>query len=157
MGRKNPVQHVEWRTKDAARLKDFYGSIFDWKFMDWMPGYIGIDFGQKDAGGGIFSIPEGQPIPTGVSNFITVEELEPYEEQIKAKGGQVMMSGQEVPNVGRFTMFTDPDGNALALWQQFPPSKEQEKAARKAAKKEKKAAKKAAKKEKKAAKKGKKK
>jgi len=151
MARKNPIQHVEWRTRDSARLKSFYGSVFDWKFADWMPGYVGIDHGLKDSGGGIFQIPEGAPIPPGLTNYVTVSELEPFEEKIQAAGGHLVpgMAHQEVPQVGRFTIFTDPDGNTLALWQQFPKPKER----RKAEKKAKKAAKKEAKKEKKAKKK----
>jgi hypothetical protein len=61
------------------------------------------------------------------------------------------MSNHEVAEWGRFTFFTDPDGNRMALWR--PVKKKEVKKAKKAAKKQKKKAKKAAKKEKKKAKK----
>ncbi len=121
---RNPIQHVEWRTRDRDRLKSFYGSVFDWKFKDEMGGgYTLVDFGAKDMGGGIFPIPPEQQIPTGVCNYVAVEDLGPYEEKIRASGGNVMMSGQEVAGYGWFTIFTDPDGNALALWKSAAPPK----------------------------------
>ncbi len=41
MAKKNPVSHVEWRTKDPVRLQKFYGAVFNWKFSDaGMDGYI---------------------------------------------------------------------------------------------------------------------
>jgi uncharacterized protein len=144
MAKKNPISHVEWRTKNADRLKAFYGAVFNWKFKDsGMPGYTMVDFGNKDIpAGGIFALGD-QPMPTGICNYATVDELGPHEDAIKGNGGTILMSNQEVPNVGWFTVFKDPDGNEFALWKQAPPpSKKQKKQAKKAAKKEAKAAKK---------------
>lgn len=33
----NPFVHVELQTNDAAKAKDFYGRLFDWKLED-VPG-----------------------------------------------------------------------------------------------------------------------
>jgi predicted enzyme related to lactoylglutathione lyase len=147
MARKNTFCHVEWRSKDAARLQKFYSSLFDWKFNETgMPGYTMADFGNKGLGGGIMQLnDQGPPMPPGMTDYITVEELAPYEEKIKALGGHVVFSNMQVPNMGAFSGFTDVDGNMLALWKPSEPDKKAEKAAKKAAK----AAKKAAKKEKK--------
>ena len=112
----NPIQHVEWRTRDRDRLQRFYGSLFDWKFKDQMGGYLLVDFGVKGMGGGIFPIPADQQIPTGVCNYVTVADLGPYEEKIRSAGGSVVLSGQEVPGYGWFSVFCDPDGNSMALW-----------------------------------------
>ena len=158
MAKKNPISHVEWRTRDAARLQKFYGAVFNWKFSDsGMPGYTMVNFGNADIpGGGLFAIPAEQPMPTGITNYATVEELAPHEEAIRANGGTVVMSNQEIPGVGWFTIFKDPDGNEFALWKQLD-KQQQKKASKKAKKQAKKAEKKQAKaekKQKKAAKKG---
>ncbi len=150
MARKNHIQHVEWRSKDAPRLQSFYGSVFAWKFKDWN-GYAVVDTGDKDHGGGIMQLGEGMPMPPGVTNYITVEDLAPYEEKIKSNGGQIFMSNQEVPGMGWFSVGADPDGNSLAIWKSAPRPKAARKAAKKAAKATKKAAKKAPKPAKKAA------
>src|SRR3990170_3562435 len=51
----NPFMHVELQTKDVDNAKEFYQSIFDWKFED-MPmdngmSYTGIVVGEGTGGG----------------------------------------------------------------------------------------------------------
>jgi predicted enzyme related to lactoylglutathione lyase len=153
MAKRNPIQHIEWRSKDAARLQKFYQAVFNWKFKDsGMPGYTLVDFGNKDGGGGFFDL-TGQPMPPGICAYATVEDLAPHEEAVKANGGNVLMSSQEIPGVGWFTVFKDPDGNEFAMWKQLDKkkAKKQAKKAKKQAKKAKKAAKKSAKKSSKSA------
>jgi predicted enzyme related to lactoylglutathione lyase len=148
MAKKNPIQHVEWRSNDAARLQKFYGAVFSWKFKSsGMPGYTMVDFGNKDAGGGIMQITKEMPMPQGVCNYATVEDLAKHEEAIRANGGQVLMSNQEIPGVGWFSVAKDCDGNEFAIWKQLDKkqAKKAAKKVKKAAKKEKKAAKQAAK------------
>ena len=149
MGAKNKIVHVEWRTQDKERLKSFYSSLFEWKFKDAMPSYSLVESGNQELQGGIWQMEVGSPVPVGVSNYVEVDELQPYEEKVKALGGQVLVSNQEVPGFGWFTMFTDVDHNVMALWRSSPDEKEARKAAkkaRKAAKKDKKSKKKKGKK-----------
>src|SRR5260221_4804951 len=102
MGKKNPIVHVEFRRKDKSRLQDFYASLFSWKFKEFGADYTVIDTGAKEGGAGIQQIREGMPMSPGVANYIAVDELAPYEEKIRAIGGQVTMSNQEVPGMGHF-------------------------------------------------------
>jgi predicted enzyme related to lactoylglutathione lyase len=92
------------------RLKTFFSNIFDWKFTD-LPGYTMID-----GVGGIFEAPDPQ-MPIMVTPYVTVADLGGTEAKITAAGGQIYKSKQEVPGRGWFTIFADPDGNVLALWQ----------------------------------------
>jgi uncharacterized protein len=162
MGKKNVVGHVEWRTRDTERLKSFYGKIFKWKFKDAMPGiYTQVSTGNREITGGILQLQAGEQIPTGTSNYISVDDLADAESKILEQGGKVLMSKNEVPGEGWFSVFTDPDGNVMAVWQAM--SKKERKAQKKALKAAQKAtkqvssgdktAKKAAKKAKKKAKK----
>lgn len=109
---KNLIQHVEWATRDPKRLQSFYGRIFDWKFKEAMPGYTMID-----GVGGIFALPSDQQMPTGVTNYVNVDDLDAKEDLIRKGGGQIYKSKQEVPGMGLFTIFADPDGNTVAMWQ----------------------------------------
>ena len=108
---KNKIQHVEWTTRDPKRLQSFYGKVFDWKFNEAMPGYTMID-----GVGGIFAAPD-QQMPTGVTNYVNVDDLGAKEDLIRKAGGQIYKSKQEVPGMGSFTIFADPDGNTVAMWQ----------------------------------------
>lgn len=110
----NLIQHHEWNTRDPKRLKTFYSRIFDWKFNDKaMPGYTLID-----KIGGIFEItPEMGDMPTGITNYVNVDDLDAKEKLVRAAGGRIYKSKQEVPGMGWFTIFADPDGNTVAMWQ----------------------------------------
>ncbi|MCC6807511.1 MAG: VOC family protein [Deltaproteobacteria bacterium] len=108
---KNVIQHIEWTTRDTKRLQDFYGRIFDWKFRQAMPDYTMID-----GVGGLFTAPD-QQMPTGITCYVNVKDLAATEAKIVAAGGQIYKSKQEVPGMGWFTIFGDPDGNTIAAWQ----------------------------------------
>ena len=108
---KNDIQHIEWTTRDPGRLRSFFEGIFDWQFREAMPGYTMIE-----GVGGIFDAPDPQ-MPLGVTPYVNVTDLEEKERRITAAGGRIHKSKQEVQGMGWFTIFSDPDGNMLALWQ----------------------------------------
>jgi hypothetical protein len=56
-------------------------------------------------------------MPVGVTPYVNVTDLAEKEQRITAAGGRIHKSKQEVPGMGWFTIFSDPDGNMLALWQ----------------------------------------
>jgi hypothetical protein len=107
----NIIQHIEWTTRDPERLRSFFGRIFDWQFREAMPGYTMID-----GVGGIFHAPDPQ-MPVGVTPYVNVADLGEKERRIVDAGGQIHKSKQEIPGMGWFTIFSDPDGNMLAMWQ----------------------------------------
>ena len=107
----NIIQHIEWTTRDPERLRSFFAGIFDWQFREAMPGYTMID-----GVGGIFDAPDPQ-MPIGVTPYVNVADLGEKEKRVAAAGGQIHKSKQEVPGMGWFTIFSDPDGNMLAMWQ----------------------------------------
>jgi predicted enzyme related to lactoylglutathione lyase len=108
---KNNIQHIEWTTRDPRRLRSFFERIFDWEFREAMPGYTMIE-----GVGGIFDAPDPQ-MPIGVTPYVNVADLGEKETRIRDAGGTIHKSKQEVSGRGWFTIFSDPDGNMLALWQ----------------------------------------
>jgi predicted enzyme related to lactoylglutathione lyase len=108
---KNNIQHIEWTTRDPGRLRSFFARIFDWEFREAMPGYTMID-----GVGGIFAAPDPQ-MPIGVTPYVNVADLAEKEKRITEAGGRIHKSRQEVGGMGSFTIFSDPDGNMLAMWQ----------------------------------------
>ena len=153
MSKRNRIVHVEWRTRDIERLKNFYKTAFRWKFEEPMTGYALADMGSKEARGGFMQIASGSPLQPGVVSFLGAEDLGAAEAAIREAGGQIVASAQPVEGWGRFSVFTDPDGNQLALWQSEEAVKQVAKDARRAAKKAEAKRQKAAKKEKKQARK----
>jgi predicted enzyme related to lactoylglutathione lyase len=113
---RNNIQHIEWTTREPERLRSFFARIFDWEFREAMPGYTIIE-----GVGGIFAAPDPQ-MPVGITPYVNVADLAETEKRITAAGGRIHKSRHEVQGMGWFTIFSDPDGTTLALWQAAPAS-----------------------------------
>ena len=119
MGR--PVVHWELWSKDPQRIADFYARVFDWKVQE-MPqmSYHMVDTGGEGGiNGGIMKPQEG-PWPGNMAFYVDVESIEDAMRRIVEAGGKVMVPRQEVPGMGAFGLFEDPDGRVLGVWQTKP-------------------------------------
>ena len=56
-------------------------------------------------------------MPIGVTPYVNVADLGEKEKRITEAGGRIHKSKQEVQGMGWFTIFSDPDGNMLAMYQ----------------------------------------
>ena len=117
MGR--PVVHFELMSKDPAKIGAFYEKIFGWKVTN-MP-ELNYRFVETEAeagiNGGIVKPDRPEPWPGKLTLYIEVDDLAGYRERIVAAGGKIHVEAQEVPAMGRFALFTDPEGRMMGLWQ----------------------------------------
>jgi predicted enzyme related to lactoylglutathione lyase len=112
----NPFVHVELQTNDLARAKDFYTKLFDWQ-LDDVPGmdYTMIGVGEG-TGGGMMK----NPVPNAPSQwlaYVQVDDVVASTEKAKSLGATICKEVTEIPDYGWFSVFIDPTGAALALWQ----------------------------------------
>jgi uncharacterized protein len=120
------VVHFEIPADDVARAKEFYRSVFDWQLQD-MPDmdYTVARTTEVDeatqmptsAGainGGL--VPRSSETPAPVLT-IDVESVDQALKQVEAAGGRVVRERTEIPGMGAFAYFTDPEGNTLGLWE----------------------------------------
>ncbi len=114
--------HVEIPCKDRARAKKFYGQIFGWKFDD-VPEMDYTLFEPANPPGGGLYIPT-ENMPGGVLNYFLVDSVDGTSKQIEKAGGTILMPKREVPNMGWFAVFKDPEGNVQAIWQSAPTPQE---------------------------------
>ncbi len=101
-----------------------------------MPGYSLAHTGTKGIGTGIMQLEGNSPMPAGIVAFFDSDDLATAELAVRDAGGNVTASAQPVPGWGRFSLFTDPDGNALGLWQSEASARKAEKKHAKEVKKE---------------------
>jgi predicted enzyme related to lactoylglutathione lyase len=52
--------------------------------------------------------------------YIDVDDLATYRQKITDAGGKIVVEEMEVPGVGSFSLFEDPDGRVLGMWKQNP-------------------------------------
>ncbi|MFQ5701112.1 MAG: VOC family protein [Acidobacteriota bacterium] len=114
-----PVVHWEFWSAEPAKIGDFYAKVFDWRIrhiqeMDYRLVETGGDHGIN---GGIMK-PKKGPWPGNMALYIDVDDLETYCTKIKEAGGEILVDRMDVPGVGSFSLFKDPDGRVLGLWKQ---------------------------------------
>jgi predicted enzyme related to lactoylglutathione lyase len=119
------VVHFEIPADDVQRAKDFYGSIFGWQ-LDDMPAMdytlvrtVDVDEQQlpKEPGainGGMMKRSADTPSPVLTIDVASIDEAL---KEIEAQGGSVVRPRTEIPGMGAFAYFTDPEGNTLGLWE----------------------------------------
>lgn len=113
----NAFVHIELNTQDVGKAKDFYTKLFDWKLED-MPGptpYTMIKVGEGTAGGIM-----KHPMPGAPSfwlPYVLVDDIHAATAKAKSLGATFIKEVTEIPSYGAFSIFTDPTGAVLALWQ----------------------------------------
>jgi len=113
----NSLCHFELMSGDVERSKEFYGAVFDWKFDNAsMPGYTLVDTGHEPAGG-IFAKPSEKSAAC-MNAYFKVENIEQSLKIVVQHGGKILVPKTQIPHVGHFAMFADPDGVAIGIMQQ---------------------------------------
>lgn len=108
------VCHVEFMTKDMARLVEFYRELFGWKKTMDTPTYIILS--PKDGPAvGFASAGEGMAAPM-ITSYVLVKDIAATLDGVRARGLEVVIEKTEVPKMGWFGLFKDPDGNVMGLW-----------------------------------------
>ena len=122
------VVHFEIPADDLDRAKTFYGSVFGWELQ------------SVPMGGGEYTVVKTTPVdeqtqmPTepGAINggmmqrdellrapvlTIDVDAIDDALREIEAGGGSTVTPRTEIPGMGAFAYFRDPEGNVLGLWE----------------------------------------
>ena len=114
----NPFVHVELGTNDVAKAKSFYGKLFDWKLEDVeMPEmtYTMVKVGEG-TGGGMLKWPM-PGLPAMWVPYMLVDDVQAATAKAKSLGGKVVKDVAEIPNMGSFSIITDPTGAMFGMWQ----------------------------------------
>ena len=116
----NPVVHWELWSEDPDKAAEFYGKVFDWEMrsIPEMNYHLAETGGEGGINGGIMKPQEG-PWPAKLTFYIDVDNLATYRQKITDAGGKIVVEEMEVPGVGSFTLFEDPDGRVIGLWKQL--------------------------------------
>jgi hypothetical protein len=109
--------HLELNTSNLENAKSFYKEMFQWTFQDMDMGPSGtysVFKPDEGPGGGMMSMPQA---PTQWLPYIGVDDIKSATEKAKSLGATMMMENHEVPEMGWFSIFTDPTGAMVAIWQ----------------------------------------
>jgi predicted enzyme related to lactoylglutathione lyase len=122
------VVHFEIPADDLERARTFYGSVFGWQLHTMQMG------GGEYTLASTTAVDEKTQLPTepGAINgalmaregrlrapvlTVDVDAIDDALREIEAGGGSTVTPRTEIPGMGAFAYFTDPEGNVLGLWE----------------------------------------
>src|SRR5690349_5873652 len=130
-GAMNPVVHFELPYDDEARIARFYEQAFGWRTQalgEAMGRYVlattteTAEQGPLRPGainGGFFPKKPDWPMQHP-SVVIAVDDIRAAMEQVRRAGGSVFGEPMEIPGVGQYVSFQDPEGNRISMLQPSP-------------------------------------
>ena len=125
------VVHFEMPYDDAARVTAFYRSAFGWQTEA-----LGAEMGHYvlatttatgakgpttpgAINGGLFKRSTDMPAQFP-SVVIAVQDIRASMDKVKKAGGNVLGEPMEIPGVGQYVSFMDPEGNRVSMLQPLP-------------------------------------
>jgi uncharacterized protein len=126
----DPVIHFEMPASDTKRLGKFYESAFGWQLQalgpeagDFVLAFTG-EIDEKTRmpkkrgliNGGFY---KKSAVTQQVKITILVDDIKEAIKKIEAAGGKMIGDIQEIPGVGLFADFEDPEGNLVTVNQDF--------------------------------------
>ncbi len=127
----DPVVHFEMPFEDRVRMAKFYQSAFGWQTQmlgEEMGSYVlatTVETGEKGPArpgainGGFY--PKKPDWPAQYPSIvIAVNDIMKAMGKVVKAGGRVLGEPMEIPGVGRYVSFVDPEGNRISMLQPVP-------------------------------------
>lgn len=114
-----PVVHFEIGCRNLETVRDFYTQLFGWETANYGNVHMFNTRGEGGIQGHIQAL--GHEPHRYVTIYAQVDDIEKYLAQVEKLGGKTIIPKQEVPQMGWFAWFADPDGNAIGLWKPMQP------------------------------------
>ncbi len=109
----------ELLTRDTEGAKAFYAELLGWEMVDQPmeeDTYTVLRAGGRPVGG-IMQMPSCAPpeTPPHWGTYVTVDDVDAVAKKVVELGGQVLFGPHDIPEVGRFCVFQDPQGAVLSV------------------------------------------
>jgi len=110
----------ELTTSDPKAAVEFYTKLFGWKTevmhmscpdSGQTMEYTILKVGDRGVGG-VMKAPEGAPVAW--TSYITVDDVDKTVKLAESLGAKVCVGPTDIPEVGRFAVFADPQGAVIA-------------------------------------------
>lgn len=113
----NPIVHLEFAAKDPQATGRFYAELFGWNLsVDEAMNYH--KFNAAPGPGGAFIAEGGQQAtkPGEVIVYVSTDDIEGTLRRAEGLGAKTVTPKTEIPQMGWFAVFSDPDGRRFGLY-----------------------------------------
>lgn len=111
----HPIVHIEFSSKDREATGKFYSDLFGWKISQ-VPELTYATFEAEGGPGGGFA-PISKINPEGSTLvYVDTDDIEASLARAVSLGGKILVTKTEIPMMGWFGVFQDPNGNAVGLY-----------------------------------------
>ncbi len=127
------VVHFEMPYENRERMAKFYHSAFGWQTQmlgqDMNNYVVATTTETGEAGptkpgainGGFYGKMPDRPMQYP-SVVIAVDDVKKSSQKVAAAGGKVLGDPMDIPGVGKYVSFVDPEGNRVSMLQPLPRS-----------------------------------
>jgi hypothetical protein len=109
------IVHIEIPADDTETSREFWGSLFGWKFESY-PGAPNEYHTARITDRSGAAITNMEPGKRGTRTYFAVDDINAGAARVKELGGEAG-DAMPVPNMGWFSTCKDPHGNEFGLWQ----------------------------------------
>lgn len=111
----------ELMTRDMDAAADFYSAVTGWEIQDASQNGMRYSLFTHEGKpvAGLMSLPKeacGPGAPIGWFGYIGVDDVDRAAASVTAAGGAVHRAPDDIPDVGRFAVVSDPQGATFALF-----------------------------------------
>jgi len=110
-------------TPDVKSAKDFYTKLFDWETEEMkMERFVYTQFkvDGKGMAGMLPTPPDAKGLPPIWTVYFSVEDCDKTAKNVESFGGKIMRPPEDIPKVGRFAIFKDPQDAMFAVIHPLP-------------------------------------
>lgn len=110
----HPVVHFEIGCRDSKKTQRFFSDLFGWKIEEAGPAAMISTGSDEGIGGHITAL--GHEPHRYVTVYAQVDDVSAHLAKAEKLGGETLVPATEIPGMGQFAWFADPDGNTIGLW-----------------------------------------
>jgi predicted enzyme related to lactoylglutathione lyase len=116
------IVHFDIPAEDPQRAKNFYATLFDWKFQEFPEMQYSLFTttnldGTPGVGGGLGK--RMDPSQRSM-NYFGVPDIDAAVKQVRKLGGTTISGKMAVPQMGYLVNCMDTEGNPFGLWEENP-------------------------------------
>lgn len=110
------IVHVEFSARDLNATGRFYSELFGWK-VESIPEMNYATFAAGSGPGGGFTPVDGEMVKPGdMLVYVSTDDVDATLAHAERLGGKTLRAKTEIPGIGWFGVFQDPNGNQVALF-----------------------------------------